>query len=385
MDLGYNALVTDADQRVALEITRSLGKSGLSVLLVEKSENNHSPLAAASKYCRNFVTVPNYASGEFLTLCEQCEVVYPVSTNTIIGCYQKAIPTYPKKFLLPEKCDLFRDINDKNALSRLAHEAGVKYPKSILLTENSRLKESARKIGYPLVLKLSNDEGLFLSPAERYRIIESESNISAAYESLKKHGKDILMQQYIDGVGVGFSAIYSKSNECVASFQHQRLREYPVTGGPSTYCESVRHEELAEQGQMLLNSLKWVGPAMVEFKYNPKTGEAVILEVNPRYWGSLPLARKSAINIPLLHYKILANESTSISYSAKQYKVGIKLKFFITDFLAAIKEVKLKKNYLTGSFKYISEFFDPCLYWGLWDISDIRPSLRYVFNHIFKR
>lgn len=385
MNLKYNALVTDADQRVALEITRSLGKAGLSVLLVEKSENNSSPLAAASKYCQNFQAVSNYKSKEFIALCEQCEVIYPVSTNTILECYQKVIPAYPEKFLLPADSRLFKDINDKSILSQLANNAGVKYPETISLSEKCDFKEAAEKTGYPLILKLSNDEGLFLPPVERYRLVKSEAIISEAYASLKRHGKNILMQPYINGDGVGFSVIYNKTNECIATFQHHRLREYPVTGGPSTYCKSVNYDTVAQQGRQLLDSLQWTGPAMVEFKYNVETGEAVLLEVNPRYWGSLPLARKSGLNIPLLHYKILTETDKNISHVQQTYKENVKLKFFITDLLSAVKGIKQKKDYLLGPLKYLLELLDPYLCWGLWDISDIHPSLRYLSNHLFKK
>ena len=378
MKSKYDVLITDGDQRVALEIVRSLGEAGLKVVVSELDTNSSKPLSAASKYCCDFISVPSYSCNDFLELCTQCEVVIPVSTNTIIQCLKNASAKYPDRFLLPST-ELFNKVNDKYSLSKIAKKIGVVVPKSIEICEEADCVNAAAAIGYPVVLKLCNDEGMFLSPGDRYRIVSSEAELGNAWRALSQHGKEILMQEYIIGVGVGLSAVYDKKHSCVMSFQHKRLREYPIDGGPSTYCESINQKNIGDVGRKLLDALEWTGPAMVEFKYDYNSQRLVLLEINPRYWGSLPLARKSGLNFPLAHFNLIAEK---VFETPLEYQEGRKLKFFITDLIATLKEMSRSRNYIKGFLSYIGELFDAKLSWGLWMLKDPLPSLRYILSRL---
>jgi len=378
MEFEYDVLITDGDQRVALEIVRSLGMSGLRVLVSELEKNNTKPLSFASKYCSGFEQVSSYHSDEFIELCDLCKVIIPVSTNTIIQCMDKAVKKYPDRFLLPSM-RLFREINDKFLLAEKAENIGLRYPKSLLLSNRDDYKTAAKTIGFPLVLKLCNDEGLFLSPVHRYRIVHSNLELDSAWKDLNIYNKDLLMQEHISGTGFGFSAVYDKAHECSVSFQHKRLREYPITGGPSTYCQSVKLDKIEETGRKLLDEIEWVGPAMVEFKYDVDKDLLVLIEINPRYWGSLPLARTSGLNIPSVHFNLLIGEKVDCPI---KYRMNIKLKFFVTDFIASIKEMISSKKYIYSIFRYVSELCDLRLFWGIWMWKDPAPVLRYFLNRL---
>jgi len=60
-----------------------------------------------------------------------------------------------------------------------------------------------------------------------------------------------------------------------------------MTGGPSTVAESIYDEELKRQGLLLLEALNWHGVAMVEFKKDSRDNEFKLMEINPKFWGSL--------------------------------------------------------------------------------------------------
>jgi predicted ATP-grasp superfamily ATP-dependent carboligase len=52
-----------------------------------------------------------------------------------------------------------------------------------------------------------------------------------------------------------------------------------------------------------MKALRWSGVAMVEFKYDPATGEAWLMEINGRFWGSMQLAVTSGVDFPWLVYQ----------------------------------------------------------------------------------
>ena len=80
-------------------------------------------------------------------------------------------------------------------------------------------------------------------------------------------------------------------------FQHRRLHEVPITGGASALRESVPVDPtLLDYSVRLLRELAWTGLAMVEFRVGP--AGPMLMEINGRVWGSLPLAVKSGVDFP---------------------------------------------------------------------------------------
>jgi predicted ATP-grasp superfamily ATP-dependent carboligase len=323
--------------------------------------------------------VPDYSSEQFSALCSEAKSVFPVSTNTIIECCGGVSEKMAEKFLIPD-CSLFKKINDKYSLCAIAEKAGVDYPETFAVSDESDLLQAVGHLSFPVVLKLANDEGLFLAPDQRYAIVEKKEELYDSFTNLKKFGKKIILQNYINGVGVGFSVLYDRSGKCIISFQHQRLREYPISGGPSTYCKSVHYDIIEEKGRKLMDCIKWRGPAMVEFKYDPDSRKLVLIEINPRYWGSLPLARKAGINIPLVHFHKITGEP--FEYTT-DYRDDVKLKFLASDFVAAVNQIKADNTYFSGPFAYCSEFFRSKTSFGILELNDLKPAVHYFTSRFF--
>jgi predicted ATP-grasp superfamily ATP-dependent carboligase len=111
------------------------------------------------------------------------------------------------------------------------------------------------------------------------------------------------------------------SSEPRATFAYRRLREYPVGGGPSTLRESVRDESLCRTTERLLSALRWVGVAMAEFKVDPRDGRPKLLEVNPRFWGSLHHAILSGVDFPHLLCRMAIDGDVP---PLREYRVGVR-------------------------------------------------------------
>ena len=106
------------------------------------------------------------------------------------------------------------------------------------------------------------------------------------------------------GEALGVGVLMNFASESKAAFAYRRLREYPITGGPSTLRESIRDDALVGIAERLLSLLGWVGVAMVEFKVDPRDGRPKLLEVNPRFWGSLQHAIACGVDFPFLLYSL---------------------------------------------------------------------------------
>ena len=130
-----------------------------------------------------------------------------------------------------------------------------------------------------------------------------------------------LVQEYWAGVGLGIEMLVHRG-ECIAVFQHRRLKEAPSTGGVAVMAISETPDPaLAEAALLLLRTLEWEGVAMVEFRVDRSRGTTVLMEVNGRYWGSVSLPILAGVDFPFYHWQLAHGEKPNV---LPQYSVGLR-------------------------------------------------------------
>ena len=158
--------------------------------------------------------------------------------------------------------------------------------------------------------------------------MEREDDLPAAYHKIHRRFPFPLIQERIppEGEAFGLAALLDGGGEVKASFAYRRLREYPVRGGPSTLRESVHHPQIEELGIRLLRSLQWYGVAMVEFKVDPRDNQPKLMELNPRFWGSLALAIHAGVDFPYLLYKMVMGQEFE---PVLEYELGVRCRWLL--------------------------------------------------------
>jgi predicted ATP-grasp superfamily ATP-dependent carboligase len=177
------------------------------------------------------------------------------------------------------------------------------------------------------------------------------------------HGP-LLLQERIpgDGVARGVSLFCDRAGKERASFEHERVRQYPLTGGPSTQRKSVPLDALHDYSSSLLAAIGWCGVAMVEWKIHPETGQPKLLEINPRFWGSLALAVRSGVDFPTLYAdEVLGRPLPS---SQPSYRTDVNCRWLMPgDVLRYISESREEREslraFIRGSWQTAEEI-DPC-------------------------
>jgi predicted ATP-grasp superfamily ATP-dependent carboligase len=158
--------------------------------------------------------------------------------------------------------------------------------------------------------------------------VKKKEDLLPSYQKVHERFPFPIVQEWIpDGGGIyGFSALFDEASNVKAAFVHKKLRMYPVQGGPSTLGEGVEHPQIMELGLSLLKSLNWVGVGMAEFKVDPRDGIPKLMEVNPRFWGSLQLAIVSGVDFPYLMLKMAKRESFE---PVLRYAVGKRFRWLL--------------------------------------------------------
>ncbi len=117
-----------------------------------------------------------------------------------------------------------------------------------------------------------------------------------------------LVQEVVSGEGTAIFALFD-SGKPLVTFAHRRIIEKPPWGGVSALCCSIDPPpDALDFALAMLRELSWQGPAMVEFKRDSQ-GVPRLMEINPRFWGSLQLAIRSGVDFPHLAWQLALGEA----------------------------------------------------------------------------
>jgi predicted ATP-grasp superfamily ATP-dependent carboligase len=311
-----SVLVTDGHWRKSLAVVRSLGRRGVRVTVGERTFLNTSFF---SKYCSRRIVYPSprrYPDRFIEFLIEEIkrnrtDCLFPMEEETLLLLARHHSEISKYTYLLIPDLEKIEFVRDKGNLIQFAEAHGIPTPKTICTPPTPEpdvlqgLNHLVDKISIPAVIKPRISSGSFgiVYVRKREELIPSYQKVHSRYPFP-------LIQEWIpDGGGTyGFSALFDEASNVKAAFVHKKLRMYPVQGGPSTLREGVEHPQVMELGLSLLKSLSWTGVGMVEFKVDPRDGVPKLMEVNPRFWGSLQLAIVSEVDFPYLILRMARGE-----------------------------------------------------------------------------
>ncbi len=416
------AVVTDARLRVAVSIIRSLGEAGVSVVAAEAS-GTRSILGYYSKFTsarlklsptartapsdkdlkallhaagENGVIVPTFTSMVEL-LSKHAERTQNKDSSQVEGDAARFLGPRGPYYLVPPLSS-FRKAHDKAECFRLAKSLGVPVPKTILLAKEG-VDASPRSPGtkwaeglpYPLILKYRSGEDLGLSAAKRYSVVRSPDEALQKYREMDAIQKGPLVQEYVEGEDWGAALLYDGESRLVAAFTYKSIRERPKGAGPTVYAVSESSPELVEYSHRMLSALKWRGMAMVDFRKG-RDGEFRLLEINPRFWGSLALSIQAGVDFPMLYYRCCLGEDMSSGSGGSlplHQEDGVKIRFFPQDFLSLAQYAKHRGDNVGNGLGYLAReglrLLSPGLKDGLMSLSDPLPGLAYLLGGAFSR
>jgi predicted ATP-grasp superfamily ATP-dependent carboligase len=106
-----------------------------------------------------------------------------------------------------------------------------------------------------------------------------------------------------------YCAHVDSEGESRQAFTGRKLRQFPPGFGSASLVQGAPDPELARVSQRLLAGLGYTGIAALEFKRNQRTGELVVIEMNPRTSLWFSLSEASGRSVVLSAYRELAGAS----------------------------------------------------------------------------
>jgi predicted ATP-grasp superfamily ATP-dependent carboligase len=225
---------------------------------------------------------------------------------------------------------------DKHQTYAAARSVGLSVPRTEQVTSLAEAAALCPSLSFPVVLKWSDPAavvaqltlaGLALHKAH---YCHSAAELLAYLTPYQQAGVFPLIQQYCAGYGLG-QFILMHGGRAHYLFQHRRLHEWPPEGGVSSLSVSLPstlHRTLMAQSVALLQALDWDGIAMVEYRHDAVTGSSALMEINGRYWGSLPLACHAGASFPWFSYQLL---TVGQAGARPDYRAGVRCRFMVPE------------------------------------------------------
>ncbi|MGH7988473.1 MAG: hypothetical protein ACREQX_19600 [Candidatus Binataceae bacterium] len=279
----FRILLTDASYKHAIALARHARKE-----LPDLHVLGHSTLTPRlAKWQSCYDAVISDMPLERALATQTYDMVIPVGGLSVLTVAAHR----PERAILPDR-DRLEVCYDKCRTVALARKFDVPAPRSWYVDLIDGLQ--ALDVRFPCVVKPSREAANFKGVAYCHDAKQLRATVAEQLKQLNG-GAGVLLQEYVSGTGCGFFALMEHGNP-LRVFMHQRIREFPPSGGRSTAARAFHSERLKELGLRLLSALQWHGVAMVEFKHQAATDDFVLIEINGKFWGSLELALSAGMN-----------------------------------------------------------------------------------------
>ena len=304
-------MVLGNDTRSFLTVVRSLGRKRVTVHVAWCDWD----LASRhSRYVTHWHRIPRYRPVDdtwrtrlqSVLQKEQFDLVIPCDDPSIIPLQQnrRCFENISKIYLLPD--DVFETTFDKEKTRSLALRLGIPVAREIKIEATSFEEKALNGFSVPAVVKpISSYSGKDLV---NRRYVEKATTDGELHRIVARmcQGGPVLVQEHFSGHGTGVELL-AQDGDILAAFQHERVHE-PLWGGGSSYRKSVDLDAgLFSAARRLIEALHYTGVAMIEFMVNPRHGTWILVEINARFWGSLPLSVAAGVDFPWYLYNLMVN------------------------------------------------------------------------------
>jgi carbamoyl-phosphate synthase large subunit len=192
--------------------------------------------------------------------------------------------------ILSESAETLEICLDKNKLMERCADA-VFVPRSAIL--DAKFDDSDWQ--YPLFAKPRSGSG-----SRGIVKIEHEHEL----EKLP-HNSSLLVQEFLGGAEYSVDVLANETGEIIAAVPRERMK---VDSGIAVTSRTLHNERLEVYAKAVARTIGVKYVANIQFKLNTD-GEPRLLEVNPRFPGTMPLTVECGVNMPYLSLKSLLGES----------------------------------------------------------------------------
>lgn len=346
-----SVIVTNAKNRIAYNIARSLGQKGIHVF----SSDFVSPaMTFASRYSRGHFLYPSpFREQEAFIDCLienivklKAEVLIPAFEETFLIAKYKDKLSKHVKLVIPDYSQILTAHN-KNKWEPIARKMGIPTPMNFPAIKLQNESHLVKELRFPVFVKPKQGGGGWgitqvNSAAELNKLLDFPTYSGCSWDRF-------FIQEKINGANYCVAMLF-RQGEYRAKVTYKQLRNYPINTGQATYRISIRNKSAEDLFQKLLENLNWHGICQADFIVCKNSQRPYLIDVNPRFWGSVAQGIASGVDFPFLIYKIAVDGDID---SIRFFREGVKSRWIGGDlraFFPLFNHSNTKKDFIKNFF-----------------------------------
>lgn len=299
-------IVTNAQSRISYNIVKSLSLKGIKVIT---SDFAAPAMSFASKYSSGHFLYPSPfdADNELFIECmienirkHNAEVLIPVCEETFLIAKYKDRLSKVVRVAVPDY-DQILLAHNKDRWEHVARDLNIRVPETYDLDAIRRVPSLAYELPFPLLIKPKQGGGGWgITQINSLFELKKHLNADSYYE---RPWERFYLQKKIEGETHCVAMLFN-NGKIRGTVAYQQLRQYPLKNGQATLRIS-RNSPVAEKNlQALCEKIKWHGIVQADFVIDKSSGTPYLIDINPRFWGSIAQGIAAGVNFPYMYYKI---------------------------------------------------------------------------------
>lgn len=359
----------------ALSTAYSLWKEGIHAVCIAEEEEE----IRQSRFIRRFY--PTRTGNIFnqitdIIQSEQISLIIPMSDYLaeLVSKHKDELQSVYNCHVPVPNHEVFILGADKEKLMAFCEQNGFPHPRTRAL-DLSNIEEAALYVQFPALIKPNRSVG-----ARGIKLVQSLDELKRNYPVIRKTYGNATLQEYIDTQDIPYYNVMlyrSASGQIMGSAVIEIIRFFPIKGGSSSLCKTIKEPELVHICSDVLDKLNWVGIADFDV-LKDRNGGYKIIEINPRVPASLRAADIAGVNFPM----IMLSDLCGAPLPAQSYTENMYLRYFGLDlmwFISSPKRFTAKPNWFlsTGRNTYYQDIYaaDPST-WFSWLINGFKRFLQ---------
>lgn len=306
----------------------------------------------------------------------RARVLIPVFEETfLIAKFKNELLPYVN-MVVPDYSQILT-VHNKDRWTEIARSLNIPVPQTCSLEGVEGSKKEITGIRYPVLVKPKQGGGAWgirqVSSREELERLIGEGTY------LDRPLRRFFLQEKIVGENHCVAMLF-RHGELRAKVAYRQIRDYPIEGGQATLRVSLRNDEAENHLQRLLEELRWHGVCEADFVVENQTRIPYLIDINPRFWGSLAQAIASGVDFPYLVYKIASEGDVE---PVKDFKTGVMTRWIGGDLRTFMPLLRRSKNKI----EFLHQFMFPGngkIFYDDFSLKDPLPFLTWVLDGLFR-
>jgi D-aspartate ligase len=295
-------------------VARTLGRMGVRVYGVH--QDGASPAARSRYWTRNFVWdlahAPQHVTVDWLLQLTKGiggrPILIPTDDDSCLLVAEHA-EMLRAGFRFPDQPDgLACELSSKQTMHSLCKRHGVPVAETSFPRSRVEAQAFAATARFPIMVKGIDTLALQRRTGRKMALAHDAAELLRLYDALEdprvnagagagdgtgaKVAPSVMLQEYLPGGSRTlwmFDGYFDADARCLFGLTGQKIREYPAYTGRTSLGVCLPNPTVAQQTIAFMQALGYRGAIDLDYKYDARTGEYKLIDVNPRLGATFRL------------------------------------------------------------------------------------------------